>query len=405
MAGCGTGRGSHLSSFISSGTRPGRATTGLSWNGISTASNLKSNNSHKVMILSKNENGYYEVRVKGPDGKFKSRSTGRKNKDEALEFIRDAKIKEIETAAEMGVLSQDVASILITGRSPITVEDAIQPWADHMAYRHLSPRTISGNVTWVKAWMAWARIGKKPVSALKLEDFDGWVNGNECQNKLGTRNVMLSALRSFCRFCQDSGWIQGNPANLIQVDISRLLHAQKETLKRPIFTEEEVQRLIEGTAPDGANPDYFWHAAVVIGRYTGLRLGDICRLEWDCLNLEKNTLSVWTQKRDRRVELPLEPKILKETFWQLKREHPVFMFNYQKGLAIDPTCRAYLSIQFTKIMRALEIPLGKSFHCLRATYITDCDAKGIPIEHIARNVGHFWPQMRNGVTAGYIRPA
>jgi integrase len=321
-------------------------------------------------------------------------------KGEALEFIRSARIEELETAAQLGVLSRDVASILISGANPLTVAEAIPRWKEHMEYRRLSPRSIANAVIWVKAWSAWSHLEKKPLSDLKISDLDGWINGEACENKLGSRKVMLSALRSFCGFCQDSGWMTGNPANLIKVDLSLLLHAQKETLKRPCFTDEEVQILTEGTGPGGDCEHSFWHAAIIIGRYTGLRMGDIASLQWASLSLEgKGSLAVWTTKRDRRVELPLEPEILRSVFSSIPSEHPVYLFNHERVLNADVGARCSLSMQFSRIMRALQIPIGKTFHCLRATYISDCAANGIPIHHISQAVGHATPDT----THGYIR--
>jgi integrase len=291
-----------------------------------------------------------------------------------------------------------VASVLIAGSSPKTVEDAVPGWRAHMAYRRMSERTIRTHELWIRAWAAHGRLLNRELTSIRLEDLDGWINADG-DNKLGSRKVMLSALKSFCRFCQDSGWMPGNPANLILIDMSKLSHAQKETLKRPCFTDDEIHRLIRGTAPGGLCEDRFWHAAIVIARYTGLRMGDISCLEWDSLDLDKNTLSVWTQKRDRRVELPLEPEILRDVLAAVPRQHPQYLFNYQKGINNDVAHRHYLSVGFARIARALSLPGTKTFHCLRASYITDCNLRGIPIEHIARSVGH----SNTDVTWGYVR--
>lgn len=349
------------------------------------------------MTLTKNEHGYYEVRIKGPDGIYKSRSTGKKNKAEAQELVKAAKIAELELAAEMGILSQDVVSVLLTGKR-MTVAEAMEPWRDAMERQHRKPRSVANAFTWVTAWAAWGRLEKKTLTSLKAEHFDAWINAEGLQ-KLGTRRVMLSALRSFCTFCTDNGWMQGNPANLAEVDMSSLPHAQKETLRRPCFDETEVDALIAHTGPNGERPDYFWHSAVIIGRWTGLRLGDIACLEWDSIDTELGHLNVWTQKRDRRVSLSLAPAILKETVDGLDRRHPLFVFPRERDTMLSPARRALLSVQFSRILERCQIQ-GKSFHCLRATYCTDCDAKGISIDHISRQVGH----SNSATTAGYIRP-
>lgn len=53
------------------------------------------------MQVIKNENGRYEVRFRGPDGRIKSRSTGKTSRKEAEECIARSKIQELEKAAEL----------------------------------------------------------------------------------------------------------------------------------------------------------------------------------------------------------------------------------------------------------------------------------------------------------------
>jgi integrase len=351
------------------------------------------------MILTKNENSYYEVRFKGKDGKYHSRTTHKKSKVDALQVIEEARVQDMENAAEIGILSHSVAAAIMTGKQPVTVTKAVNEWEDYMRSRRLSESTIDNGITYIHAWAYFAKAHHMPVSTLSVALFDVWINSPECKAKLGTRRVMLSSLRSFCRFCYDKGWLQGNPANLVCIDLSLLSHAQKETLRRDCFTEAEVQQLINETAPGGSVEEPFWNAAVVIGRYTGLRLGDIASLEWDCLNMAGGRLAVWTTKRDRRVALPLQPDILAETFAIMERKHPVYLFNRQRVIVSDTKARYTLSAHFSVILGKLGIK-GKSFHCLRATYISDCCAKGIPIEHISQSVGHWNP----ATTMGYIRP-
>lgn len=349
------------------------------------------------MTFTKNVRGYYEVRVKQENGKYRRFSLKTGNKEEALRIVQESKLKEIELAAQMGVLSNGVFSTLVNGSRGITVREAIEPWKRQLEYERKSPHTIHDMEIWVNAWMEWGNHMRMPVAQIEMEHLDPWVNA-EGPRKSGTRLVMLNALRSFCSFCSSKGWLNGNPAALVKVDLSTLLHSQKETLQRPIFDEDEIQRLLDATAPGGSCESEFWHAAILIGRWTGLRLGDICCLEWNCFDFDNGTISVWTRKRDRRIHLFVEPAVL-EAVKVLPREDEQFLFPMQRDVILDPQYRASLSSQFWKILRTVGI-FGRSFHCLRATYITDCDAKGIPIEHISRNVGHW----NEDITKSYIRP-
>lgn len=349
------------------------------------------------MKILKNRSGYYEARFKAQDGKVHSLSTHRKNKDEAREVLSKAKIAELELAAEIGILSPVVASIISCGTN-MTVEDAIEPWLEWRQMKHHSPHTIADAEIWVRAWATSIGILSKSLKAINETHLDRWVNSTTSKSKLNTRAVMLSALRSFFTFCSAKGWTTGDPSALVSVDQFLLMHEQKEVRKQPIFTDDEVNSLLRLTSDNGRRPNDFWHAAVAIGRWTGLRLSDIASLEWSCFSVT-GKICVWTQKRDRRVELPLEPSELTEAILKVPRMDPCFIFPIQRALVRDPTLRSKLSRQFCNLCELCGI-VGKSFHALRATYITDCLNKGIPIEHIAVKVGHSNPQT----TLGYCRP-
>lgn len=348
------------------------------------------------MNLIKNEAGRWEVRIKGSDGKIKSFSTHQKDRRNAEKVVQEAKVRELELASEMGILTQNVVSVLVSGKRT-TVEDAIPEWTKWLTMQHRSPKTIENQEMWVKAWATAQNVLRAQLTALDEEDIDPWVN-SPGPNKSGTRRIMLSALRSFFMFCTSKGWLMGNPANLVRVDLGNLLHSQKETELKVPFADHEVNLLRMITAPDGGYPSAWWNAAITIGRYTGLRLGDIASLEWDCLAVP-GKISVWTDKRDKRVELDLVPEALAQTIQGIEKRDERYLFPRARDLYRDPKRRAQLSTNFARLLAHAQI-YGKSFHCLRASYCTACDVAGIPIEHIARRVGHSDTET----TEGYIRP-
>lgn len=349
------------------------------------------------MRLIKNSSGYYRVAFRADDGKVHSISTRCKNKEDAQRVAEDAKIAELEYAAEIGILSPQAAAIICTGKK-MTIEDAVEPWKEYMQMRRRSPRTIEEGESWVRAWSTGMGIKTRPLKMIEEKSIDAWINSTESKSKLATRLVMLAHLRSFFKFCHAKGWTSGNPAALVEVDQSLLLHIQKETTKKPVFTEDEVNTLLDLTSPSGRRPDPFWHAAIAIGRWTGLRLCDICSLEWECLSVPGKII-VWTQKRDRRVELAIEPEQLATALMQVPKVfESIFMFPVQRSMLSDGG-RASLSSKFIWLCETCGI-VGKSFHGFRATFINDWNARGIPIEHISTAVGHTNPWT----TRGYLRP-
>lgn len=348
------------------------------------------------MHIIKNENNRYEVRFRGPDGKIKSKSTGKTNRKEAIEVIKEAKIEELERIAELGVLTQDVVSMLIYGRK-VTVEAAIEHWVTWMKSVQHSASSVTNGEIYARAWARDQGVLNRPIIGIGYQEIDAWVNNPAIRAKAGTRGVMLSALRSLFKFAFGSGMCLGNPASLVRVNLGLLSHEQKEVKKKLCFTDSEIQQLLDLTAPGAEREDEFWHAAVAIGRWTGLRIGDVAALEWDSFRLP-GRIVVWTQKRDKRVELPLEPEALRNAVSALPMDDEKYVFPNQALIIRNQEMRSTLSRQFTDLCERAGIK-GKSFHCLRATYISACDAAGIPIEHIARSVGH----SRTATTSGYIR--
>ena len=88
----------------------------------------------------------------------------------------------------------------------------------------------------------------------------------------------------------------GNPATLVKVDIRKVPHRMRQAKKKEAFTPEEVKYIT-------ANTEGFWRAAILIAVETGLRIGDIVQLEWDCFSLTH--MEVWTDKKDKKVNYNL----------------------------------------------------------------------------------------------------
>jgi integrase len=88
-------------------------------------------------------------------------------------------------------------------------------------------------------------------------------------------------------------------------------------------------------------------------------------------------MNVWTDKRDRRVSLPI-PSELVEAIAAIPIEDRRYCFPNEREITLSVEKRAKLSVQFGRICKQLE--LNHTFHDLRHTYATECDEKGIPTE-------------------------
>lgn len=339
------------------------------------------------MKLHKHANGYYYARLLTPEGS-REISTRAKSREEAERIVRETNLKDIEIAGRCGRLTAQAIGLITAGRK-ITVDKAVTDFERWLATTGRSPSTILNTAQYVRAWAAFANTLHLAPAMITEDQINAWVNAPS-DSCAGTRNVMLCALRSFFGFCSAKGWSLGDPSRLVVVNLGLLSHAQKEPRQRECFTEGEVQALLNATALGT-----FWHSAVAIGRYTGLRLADIAALEWASF-AKRGSIIVWTAKRDKRVELPLEPIALAGAVSAIPCINE-FCFPAQREIAQDAKRRSLLSVQFSRLCKSEGIE-GKSFHSLRHHYVTDAYERGLSLDHIRQRVGHSSTET----TRGYV---
>ena len=73
-----------------------------------------------------------------------------------------------------------------------------------------------------------------------------------------------------------------------------------DTVHRRPFSAEELQRIL-----DAARPDKFMFPLITAGACTGLRRGDLCKLQWNAVDLVGGMLTVKTSKTGAQVEIPI----------------------------------------------------------------------------------------------------
>ncbi|MFG6330845.1 MAG: site-specific integrase [Lachnospiraceae bacterium] len=142
-------------------------------------------------------------------------------------------------------------------------------------------------------------------------------------------------------------------------------------------------------------------AAVLLCLYTGLRLGELCALQWTDIDFEGKTLTV--NRTVQRIAAPgrLTKTILLETtpksesshrtipltselleiLSELKGKQP-YVFGGKKPL--EPRTMQY---HFKKILKEAGIK-GRSFHTLRHTFATNCMENNMDVKALSELLGH-----------------
>lgn len=333
------------------------------------------------MKLTKNKStGIYSVNFRTEHGR-RTMSTGCTNEVDAKDVVDRAKVKELELAARAGRLTHHVVTQIVAGKK-VTLQQAFAQWSQWLESCGKAPRTILCTTSNVAAWMRDMKLESVAPGAVTEKHINAWINDKGSTSKATSRRVALSNIRNFWQFCIAKGYTIANPAALVCVRMDILSHEQKELKKHTPFTDADVASLLKET--EGADSS-FWHAAIALARWTGLRLGDIAQLEWDCFD-KPGTIAVWTDKRDKRVELPLTTE-LASAVARIPINSGKHCFPDVYKTYLDPKKHGVLSTEFKRICQKLNMP-EHSFHDLRRAFASEAWKQGRKIEHIKIDLGH-----------------
>jgi integrase len=236
------------------------------------------------------------------DGKRRTKSTMTTDKREAERLCNE--IQKIEDKARSGKLTPDRARLVIestvsdimeslgTTIERKTTREHFEGWAKSVGAENSEGtyKRYAGVVTSFLAFMG-AKAGKS-LTALSSEDIERYRESLTGKVANATVNTHLKVLRICLEKAVKQHIFHRNPARMIDnLDASKRHH-------RRAFTQAELRKLLENASGD-------WKTAILFGIYTGLRLSDIANLTWTNLDLQRDEITIATQKTGRTQILPL----------------------------------------------------------------------------------------------------
>lgn len=209
------------------------------------------------------------------------------------------------------------------------------------------------------------------------------------KDKRNLSNVSLytkiAILKSFFNFLQSDGIISENPATIIKLP-------RKEKSIPKVVSEADFKRLISCIkfSPNRCKKNYIRDMLIFhMLYYCGLRKGELLNLDWDDLDLGKDTLTVRTSKNKTGRIVPIHPEVkgLLDTY--LAQRLPLenrALFIGEKG---NRMCKA----SFTNMMNTyLKISglkkKGYSAHSLRHSFATRLIENNVNLFLVQRLLGH-----------------
>lgn len=170
---------------------------------------------------------------------------------------------------------------------------------------------------------------------------------------------------------------------------------QLETVHREALTADEVRAIL-----DAVKLPRWRHLRTLfyVGMFTGLRLGDAVRLDWNDIDLNRGQIYRATRKSGKRISIPLFPDlagVLAETPPEARRG-----LLLPELAALHDNDTSAVSKRVKGLFNACGIDTQhrgdgegravavKQFHALRTTFITECAKRGVPLGALRDWIGH-----------------
>lgn len=301
--------------------------------------------------LVRSDNGIYTIRYWCERaGRYKDVSTGTSSEGEAQIIMDKGDLANVATLGQVARIKRHMIEAL-TGDKAVSLEQATAEYLRHVGDRGRSESTVQ---RYGEILLAWRMSPLKPVEMIGESDCDEYINRQDGAH-VRTRNLRKTVLGAFFAFCNNHGWTTRNPAKL--VDVRHGLLSQKQLLpaERVPFTDAEIALLLTNTRG-------FWSLAIRLSRDTGMRLGDICTLDWDSIGTE-GPMKWMTMKTAALVEAEPSPELIAE----IRALHPTgsnYCFPKYAHRYLCVSMRGEIVREFRTLCRKLGIE-GKTFHCLR----------------------------------------
>ena len=361
--------------------------------------------------LQREKSGRWTMRV-GINGKRYCRSTRTKDRDQAERVLQ-------RFLAPFGL-----------GEHRLPLADVWMEYLKSPNRNELAQATLNGKRnTWMQfaKWMEHFYLPVKDLGGITSDMIAEYLACVRTEVCASTYNTRVCILREIFRTLAKKAGLEEDPWEGVRLrpDDS---HSRRE------LTMEELKRLLDAakkvgspscasltsgkdsasplfcasltSGKDSASPLNEWYKLMLIGIYTGLRLGDCCRLDWSQISIAQGVIQLVPRKtrrhHQRLVTIPIHPALGRaliseevESF-ALLRSGPVLPMIAE----MYARSRWQVSHELSRIFRAANIQTSvrlegrhrrtpeATFHSLRHTFVSFAANAGVPLHIVQSIVGH-----------------
>jgi integrase/recombinase XerD len=263
------------------------------------------------------------------------------------------------------------------GKVPgVSVKEACEAFASDCEARSLSDASIGKYKLLGKELKE--RFADREIDRISVQDLRGYRESWQL-SPISARKK-LERLRTFFRFCYESGWISANPAKPLKAPAARA------TPTLP-FSDEEIEKIFwaidlfpEHGRHCGMHRDRI-RAFVNVLRYSGMRIRDVVTLSRE--KIQNGKLILYTQKTGTAVFLPL-PKTVIES---LERNDDGDRFYFWTGNGTEKSGVSVWQRTLSKLVDKAAIANGHA-HRFRDTFSVSLLQSGVSLETVSILLGH-----------------
>jgi integrase len=337
---------------------------------------------------------YWHASYLGPDGRWILRSTKQGNRQAALavamEYERAAKLARRGdlTEAQAREVLKDIMKRADMGETlqGVTIKSHFQGWLESKRARKSKSTGERYGVAVDDFLETLGKRATKPLTSLTAADVERFLN-HRIAKKLAPATLILDVkiIGGALNVARRQGLIPTNPAEAVELP-------EAVGMERGTFIPAEVKLLVDTAEGE-------WKLLILLAYFTGARLSDCCRMQWDGVDLTAETLTYTQAKTGAKVTVPLHPDLVARLNKLAGTDKPdVFIMPL---LAARRTSgRRGLSETFKKIMRKAGVDSqtvkGKgnqmfskrSFHALRHSFTSALANQNVASELRMKLTGH-----------------
>jgi len=245
-----------------------------------------------------------------------------------------------------------------------------------------------------------ATLGKYPIAKISAQMIDTLLLRLLTSGKKDGTGYSHKSVQETCTVIKQ---IANYAENTYQIKVqfpANRLHIKQEQMLSKTLTKDEIQTLRDYLTVDPDN----YKVGVLICLFTGIRIGELCALQWKDISISEGT--IYVHKTAQRVQqlgnalqktkviitspksecsnriIPM-PQFLVQTLRSRQLSDEYFLLSGRSECA-EPKV---MENRFKKYLRACRLP-NVTFHTLRHTFATRCIELGVDAKTLSEILGH-----------------